>query len=173
MLHVVARCVDDKEAMRAGWVDAAVAGALSADISRCAAVPRHSPAAAYTCDARKEVSAMNRWVAVGLGGLLGALASCGPALADPAWCEREVVGSGRIANGLNFDPPRHYDTQAVARQRAIAAWRDKVGVRCPHHSTFWWRAHGKSVDCEGYAGGIECEVRAVPARKLLSFGATR
>jgi hypothetical protein len=40
----------------------------------------------------------------------------------------------------------------------------------PRSNPLWWRAHDKRVDCEGYAGGVACEVRAAPARKLFSFG---
>jgi hypothetical protein len=100
-----------------------------------------------------------------------AVAASGPAPAHSYSCHGGIAAAGRMANGLNFDPPRLYDTERVARSRAIAVWRQKVAARCPGRSTFWWRAHDKRVDCEGYAGGVACEVRAVPARKLLYFGA--
>jgi len=107
---------------------------------------------------------------LGLSLLLAATAS---ATASAHWqgCQRGIAAVGRMANGLNFDPPRRYDTQWAARHRAIAAWRQRVAASCPRHSTFWWRAHDKRVDCEGYAGGIACVVRAAPARKLFLFGA--
>jgi hypothetical protein len=101
--------------------------------------------------------------------VLAMLATSPEALAYSGPCEIGLRATGRMSNGLNFDPPRHYDTMKAARSRAIAAWRQKVAVRCPHHSTFWWRAHGKRVDCEGYAGGVNCEVAATPARKLFSL----
>jgi hypothetical protein len=105
-----------------------------------------------------------------LSALLG-LAAAGAASAHPySSCQSGVVAAGRMANGLNFEPARHYDTERVARSRAIAMWRQRVAFRCPGRSTFWWRAHDKRVDCEGYAGGVACEVRAIPARKLFSFG---
>ena len=103
------------------------------------------------------------------GALLAMMAASPGALAHSGQCEIGLRATGRMSNGLNFDPPRHYDTVKAARSRAIAAWRQKVAMRCPRHSTFWWRAYSKSVDCEGYAGGVSCEVGARPARKLFSF----
>jgi hypothetical protein len=104
-----------------------------------------------------------------LGALLAMMAASPDAVAHSAQCELSVRAMGRMPNGLNFEPPRHYDTVRMARSRAIAAWRQKVAARCPHHSTFWWRAQAKSIDCEGYAGGVSCEVGARPARKLFSL----
>jgi len=104
-----------------------------------------------------------------LSALLG-LAPCSAASAHPYSCYSGIAAAGRMANGLNFDPPLRYDTERVARSRAIAAWRQRVALRCPGRSTFWWRAHDKRIDCEGYAGGIACQVSAVPARKLFHFG---
>jgi hypothetical protein len=98
------------------------------------------------------------------------LAACAPASAHWSGCRDGVAAVGRMANGLNFDPPRHYDAERLARSRAIAAWQQKVALRCPGRSTFWWRAYDKRIDCEGYAGGVACQVRAAPARKLLTFG---
>lgn len=99
-----------------------------------------------------------------------AVAASGAASAHSYSCRSGISAAGRMANGLNFDPPRRYDTERVARSRAIAAWRQRVALRCPGHSTFWWRAHDKRVDCEGYAGGVACQVRAAPARKMFAFG---
>ena len=99
-----------------------------------------------------------------------AVAASGAASAHSYSCHSGIAAAGRMANGLNFDPPRRYDTERVARSRAIAAWRQRVALRRPGHSTFWWRAHDKRVDCEGYAGGVACRVRAAPARKLFAFG---
>jgi hypothetical protein len=78
-------------------------------------------------------------------------------------CPGTIVASARAPNGLNFDPPQHYDTEKLARGRAITSWRREVAKRCPNSSTLWWRAHCKKIDCEGYAGGIECQARAQPA----------
>jgi hypothetical protein len=75
--------------------------------------------------------------------------------------------TGRMANGLNFDPPRNYDTMALARTRAIAGWQQKVAALCLRHSPPWWHAHAKQLVCECHADGIGCEVTAKPARKLL------
>lgn len=113
---------------------------------------------------------MRMLAALGLAALLAA-ATSGAASAHAPQCHYGIIATGRMANGLSFEPPRRYDTQGVARSRAIASWRARVAARCPQHSTFWWRAHDKRVSCEGYAGGVACEVRAIPARKLLSFGA--
>jgi hypothetical protein len=115
---------------------------------------------------------MRTLAVVSLSALL-AVAASGPAPAQSYSysCRNGIAATGRMANGLNFDPPRRYDTERAARSRAIAAWRQGVAARCPTHSTFWWRAHDKRVDCEGYAGGVACQVRAIPARKLLYFGA--
>ena len=104
-----------------------------------------------------------------LGALLAIMAASPEALAHSGQCDLGLRAAGRMPNGLNFDPPRPYDTAKAARSRAIAAWRQKVAARCPRHSTFWWRAHAKSVDCEGHAGGASCEVGARPARKLFSL----
>jgi hypothetical protein len=112
---------------------------------------------------------MKTLATLSLGALLAMLAASPGALAHPGPCEIGLRAMGRMANGLNFDPPRHYDTIKAARSRAIAAWRQKVAARCPGHSTFWWRAHAKRIDCEGYAGGVSCEVEARPARKLFSL----
>lgn len=112
---------------------------------------------------------MNMLVTLSLSALLS-VAACGAASAHSYACRSGIAAASRMANGLNFDPPRRYDIERVARSRAIAAWRLKVAVRCPRRSTFWWRAYDKRVDCEGYAGGIACQVRAVPARKLFAFG---
>jgi hypothetical protein len=112
---------------------------------------------------------MRMLAALSLSALLG-MAASGTASAHSYSCHGGIAALGRMANGLNFDPPRRYDTERVARSRAIAAWRLRVATRCPAYSTFWWRAHDKRVECEGYAGGVACEVRAAPARKLFSFG---
>jgi hypothetical protein len=96
-----------------------------------------------------------------LTALLLALGVCSATAKDS--CPGPIVASARAPNGLNLDPPQHYDTQKLARSRAIASWRREVAKRCPQSSTLWWRAHGKKIDCEGYAGGIECEVRGQPA----------
>ena len=112
---------------------------------------------------------MKSLAALSLGAVL-AVSAAGSASAHSYGCHDGIAAWGRMSNGLNFDPPRRYDTERLARSRAIAAWRLKVATRCPSRSTFWWRAHDKRVDCEGYAGGVACEVRAIPARKLFSFG---
>ncbi len=99
-----------------------------------------------------------------LSALLLALSVCA-AGAEEA-CRGTIAASARAPSGLNLEPPQHYDTEKLARSRAIARWRQEVATRCPQASTLWWRAHGKKIACEGYAGGIECEVSALPARKL-------
>src|SRR4051812_26363478 len=100
---------------------------------------------------RKELH-MKSLAALSLGAVL-AVSAAGPASAHSYGCHDGFAAGGRTANALNFAPPRRYDTERLARSRAIAAWRQKVAARCPSRSTFWWRAHDKRVDCEGYAGG--------------------
>jgi hypothetical protein len=92
--------------------------------------------------------------------LLLALGVCSAAAKDA--CPGPIVASARAPNGLNLDPPQHYDTEKLARSRAITGWRREVAKRCPQSSTLWWRARDKKIDCEGYAGGIECQARAQP-----------
>ena len=99
-----------------------------------------------------------------LSALLLALGISGAVAKDA--CQGAIADSARAPNGLNLDPPQHYDTEKLARGRAIAGWQQKVATRCPLYSTLWWRARDRKVDCEGYAGGIGCEVSARPARKL-------
>lgn len=112
---------------------------------------------------------MKTLAALCLGAVVTLLAASPDALAHSGQCETGLRATARMPNGLNFEPRRHYDSVKAARTRAIAAWRQKVAARCPGHSTFWWRAHAKSIDCEGYAGGVSCEVGARPARKLFSL----
>ena len=94
-----------------------------------------------------------------------ALTLAGPAFA--ASCSAGVTGSGRAANPLNYDPPKHYNAGVLAKSRAIADWRIAVAAKCPRASTHWWRATGKKLECDGYAGGTGCEATAVPARRIF------
>jgi hypothetical protein len=96
-----------------------------------------------------------------LSALLLAAGVCGAAAKDE--CQGAIVVSARAPNGLNLEPPQHYDTERLARSRAIGSWQQIVAARCPQHSKLWWRAHEKKIDCEGYAGGIGCEASARPA----------
>lgn len=82
-------------------------------------------------------------------------------------CDRSFYAQARVPNGMNFDPPQHYNATTVARSRAIGLWKMKVRTLCPDHSAFWWRAFEKDVACEGYAGGIGCRVAARPAHKIF------
>jgi hypothetical protein len=81
-------------------------------------------------------------------------------------CQSAIAVSARAPNGLNLEPPQHYDTEKLARSRAIAIWKQAVATRCPRYSTLWWRARDMKVECEGYAVGDGCAVIARPARKL-------
>ncbi len=99
-----------------------------------------------------------------LSALLLAVGIGGAAAKDE--CKGAIVASARAPNGINLEPPQHYDTEKLARSRAIASWQKNVATLCAQYSTLWWRAHDKKVDCEGYAGGIGCEVSARPAHKL-------
>lgn len=94
-------------------------------------------------------------------------ASAGGASAHSWRCDSSLGAWGRAPNGSNYEPPRPYDTVALARHRAIQNWKMRVRVGCPEHSAFWWRAGDKAVDCQGYAGGTACSVRARPALKLF------
>ena len=103
-----------------------------------------------------------------LGLAIAMIAAAAPsALADAAVCTTGIATYGRMANGLNYDPPRHYNAEKLARNKAIAAWRADVTAQCPHHSNLWWRAANKSIECDGYAGGTGCDLKAVPAKKLF------
>ena len=84
------------------------------------------------------------------------------ALADAPACTTGITGMGRMSNGMAYDPPRHYDAEKLARKKAIRDWHEKVEAMCPHHSAWWWRAHNKSISCDGYAGGTGCEATAIP-----------
>ena len=79
-----------------------------------------------------------------------------------AGCD-SVSAQGRAANPANYDPPRHYDMEELAKARAIAAWRVIAARECAVSRAAWSKATGRSVDCEGYAGGLECTARATPA----------
>lgn len=87
--------------------------------------------------------------------------------AQASYCERGFYAHARMANGLNYDPPRYYDARALARSRAIGIWKTKVRTYCPDHSAFWWRALDKRIQCEGYAGGVVCDIYGRPAHKFF------
>ena len=97
----------------------------------------------------------------------GTILALAPAPSDarPAMCKGPVTGSATAKRGDLFDPPRHYDVEAVARQRAIEAWRKAVAEACPGASTDWQRAGSRKVVCEGVMGGLGCEATAMPARR--------
>jgi len=78
-----------------------------------------------------------------------------------------ITATGRAANPANYEPPRHYDMNALARRRAIEAWRAKTAEACPRSSNIWWRARNRAIACEGYAGGLGCEATGVPAPRLF------
>lgn len=94
-----------------------------------------------------------------------AIALAGPAAAGP--CSDGITGAGKAANPMNYDPPKHYNMNALARKRAIADWHEKVELKCPHESSLWLRARNKKIACDGYAGGLGCEATAVPARRIF------
>lgn len=102
---------------------------------------------------------------------LSAAAVCAVALAHPAIaapaCKDGVTATGRAANPMNYDPPKHYDAQKLATTRAIEAWSADVRARCGSRSPHWWRATGKSIECEGHAGGTGCTATATPAKKVF------
>lgn len=94
-----------------------------------------------------------------------AVAVATPAAAEGIACVTGITGVGKAANPLNYDPPRHYDMLALAKRRAIANWHEEVEAKCPHASSYWFRARTKKVTCDGYAGGTGCEAFAIPARR--------
>lgn len=79
-----------------------------------------------------------------------------------AACPETITGVGRAPHGTNFDPPRKYDTEALARKRAMDAWADRVRAECPGRAAGWSGARNAKLECEGYAGGIMCEASAAP-----------
>lgn len=83
------------------------------------------------------------------GVTVSALAAAAPAAAD---CVdgAGIVGHGRAANPLNYDPPRHYDMVARARAAAVAAWVARIEESCRHAIPDWRRATSRRLDCEGY-----------------------
>jgi hypothetical protein len=80
-------------------------------------------------------------------------------------CRSVIAVSARAPNGANLVPPQTYDTQAVARQRALAAWRRTVAKGCAGSSSQWRNATARNIQCEGYAGGVSCEVSGKPGRR--------
>ncbi len=98
------------------------------------------------------------------GALLLSFALAGPAGADA--CDQPVTGVGRAANPLNYDPPKHYNMEKLAKGRAIAKWRTAVALKCAARSSLWWRAGNKKIACEGYAGGLGCEVTGTPGPRF-------
>ena len=91
-------------------------------------------------------------------------AASGTVEAQASACGRSISASARAPNGANLVPPQNYDTQKLARSRAIKAWQKTTGVRCNGYSTSWLIARAKKVDCEGYAGGVSCQVSARPRK---------
>jgi hypothetical protein len=106
---------------------------------------------------RTIVPALLTMALAGAGPVL--LAECGALAAECG----AISASGRAANPLNYDPPKHYDMEALAKARAIAAGRAAVRASCPGSSSTWDRAGQRSLFCEGYAGGLACEATATPA----------
>ncbi len=100
-----------------------------------------------------------------LAAVVGVVAGLAPAAAENT-CMQSITASGRAANPLNYDPPKHYKAEKLAKDRAVAKWRELVAFKCPHDSNLWWRARGRKVDCEGYAGGIDCAASGTPAKRL-------
>lgn len=102
---------------------------------------------------------MSRIVLQALSSLYFGLALAGSAAAACG----SVSAQGRAANPANYDPPKHYDMESLAKARAIAAWRVTAARQCPASSAAWSLATGRSIDCEGVAGGLECQAAGAPA----------
>jgi hypothetical protein len=97
-----------------------------------------------------------------------ALLSLGMATtAEADGCRKSTTAVGRAANPANYDPPKHYNMEKLAKTRAIANWQAAVRTNCPEASTLWLRASDKKISCEGYAGGLGCEATATPAKRLF------
>lgn len=79
-------------------------------------------------------------------------------------CQSVISSEGRAANPMNYDPPKHYDMETLAKSRARAAWRQAVQSGCPGYSANLQKAKQRTDFCEGYAGGLSCTVNAVPSR---------
>ena len=91
-------------------------------------------------------------------------AASGTVEAQASACGRSISASARAPNGANLVPPQYYDTQKLARSRASKAWQKAIRARCKGYSTSWLIARAKKVDCEGYAGGVSCQVSARPRK---------
>jgi hypothetical protein len=52
-----------------------------------------------------------------------------------------------------------------ARERAISAWRDRVGARYGARFTTWLKAHDRSVGCDPLGSRTRCTAEAFPCRK--------
>ena len=97
--------------------------------------------------------------------VLGTLASVHGAVAAPIKCDDRVTGAGEAKNGANYDPPRTYNTEALAKKRAVENWSAAVKASCPGYSHLWHAATHKHFSCEGTAGGLGCEAIAHPHRR--------
>jgi hypothetical protein len=83
------------------------------------------------------------------------------AVADTPDCKNVSV-SARAPEGSNLVPPQTYNTEDVAKKNAIKAWEELVAQHCPGYAPQWNKAKAHQTQCEGYAGGISCDVSAQP-----------
>jgi hypothetical protein len=93
------------------------------------------------------------------------------ALADEA-CAKVITGTGRtchVEGCADFAKYRVKVPPKLAEQRAIANWQANVVKKCPQASTRWYRARGKSVDCDGSTGHFNCTVSAKPGRRYFGL----
>jgi hypothetical protein len=84
------------------------------------------------------------------------------AMAGTPDCKSVVSVSARAPEGSNLVPPQTYNTEDVAKKNAVKAWEELVAQHCPGFASQWNKAKAPQTQCEGYAGGISCEVSAQP-----------
>ena len=80
-------------------------------------------------------------------------------------CGKTITGTGRssgVEGSADFVKYHGKVPAKLAERRAIASWRFQVEKHCAGANTWWWRAHNRSVQCEGSAGHTDCTASAIP-----------
>lgn len=96
--------------------------------------------------------------------LLAAGLAARPAPLTAAVCDAPFSATAHAANPMNYDPPKSYDMEELAKSRAIASWTAQVRSACKGAASDWTKASGTSLACEGTAGGLDCTATGTPAR---------
>lgn len=115
---------------------------------------------------------MNTLVKVSLAAFAMTAASSVTASADSTRCHHTISGFGRsshVDGSTDWSRFGGNVPEGLARNRAILSWKSKVSKSCPGHTTLWWRAHEKRVECDGSAGHTDCTVFATPGRKWFAW----